>query len=507
MFILADGREHFYQWDVNRKLIVTDSTITEVHFCNKTDECSLVCEVYQEDSKRVVNVPNILLQTAWDIRAYAYTGEATLVEARFKVQARTKPTDYVYTETEVCKWEQLEDNLINEVKELEEEIKQEVEDIVAESELGIDINKLSNCLKGTANGEVVLLDDISPIANNIDVSVRGKNLVDISFDKWVENPTLGTGKYIRLPFTEGQTFTVSFALLNEESIPKYFYLFALNADGTKKESYLIGDAVKIPTSTKTVASGQEYYIGCATAATTSFDDKFTNWLAKFAYIQVELGSSATAYAPYIEDLSAVKVWAQGKNLVDEDAIFTGLEFVKQEDGSYYGKMTSVATAFENTAHIAGRFSIQYDGKCDESSLSATPFTVKVTYTDGTIVYSSAGEFGVNDNTGEWIHKSTQTSAVKIVDRIELAYNNRKSIYIRNLQIELGDTATAYEPYKEPVEYTVNADGTTDGIKPILPNTTLTTNTNGAIMDIEYSKDINKAYQELYNAIISLGGNI
>ena len=32
MFKIYDGREQFYQWDLDRKLIVEDAAITEVHF-------------------------------------------------------------------------------------------------------------------------------------------------------------------------------------------------------------------------------------------------------------------------------------------------------------------------------------------------------------------------------------------------------------------------------------------------------------------------------------------
>ena len=108
MFSILDGRSCFYQWDINQKLIVEDASITEVHFCNKTDKCSLVCEIYTEDGLRLVNVPNILLQSAWDIRVYAYKENHTKIEERFKVKERTKPADYVYTEEELKEWEKLE---------------------------------------------------------------------------------------------------------------------------------------------------------------------------------------------------------------------------------------------------------------------------------------------------------------------------------------------------------------------------------------------------------------
>lgn len=109
MFKIYDGRFEFYQWDLDRKIIVADPAITEVHFCNKTDDCSLVVEVYELGGKRVANVPNILLQENWDIRVYGYCGECyTKTAARFKVVGRTKPADYVYTETEVKSWETME---------------------------------------------------------------------------------------------------------------------------------------------------------------------------------------------------------------------------------------------------------------------------------------------------------------------------------------------------------------------------------------------------------------
>lgn len=95
MFKIADGREHFYQWDLDRQVIVEDSSITEVHFCNRTDECSLVVEVVDG----LANVPNILLQNSFDIRVFGYDGKATLYDEKFKVKPRTQPSDYVYTET------------------------------------------------------------------------------------------------------------------------------------------------------------------------------------------------------------------------------------------------------------------------------------------------------------------------------------------------------------------------------------------------------------------------
>lgn len=113
MFKIADGRESFYQWDLDRQVIVEDKSIVEVHFCNRTDDCSLVVEVVDG----LANVPNILLQSSFDIRVFGYDGKATLHDKKFKVNARTKPADYTYKETEIKSYEYLE----NKIREIEEQ--------------------------------------------------------------------------------------------------------------------------------------------------------------------------------------------------------------------------------------------------------------------------------------------------------------------------------------------------------------------------------------------------
>ena len=107
MFSIKGNKEHFWQWDLNQALIVENEEINEVHFCNGTADCSLVCAI----NEGLVNVPNILLQSANDIRVYAVCGDSTIGEQLFKVRARTKPEDYVYTETEVLRYEDLEERI------------------------------------------------------------------------------------------------------------------------------------------------------------------------------------------------------------------------------------------------------------------------------------------------------------------------------------------------------------------------------------------------------------
>ena len=111
MFSILDGREHFYQWDIDRKLIVKDGSIDKVHFCNRTGSCSLVRCVYEVNGTYLVDVPNIILQDNYRLNVYGYDRNYTKHSQSFTIVARTRPEDYVYTEQEQAQWEALEERI------------------------------------------------------------------------------------------------------------------------------------------------------------------------------------------------------------------------------------------------------------------------------------------------------------------------------------------------------------------------------------------------------------
>lgn len=136
LFTIKDGREHFYQWDIDRQLIVDDESINQVHFCNKTDDCSLICNVFDDNGLRVVNVPNILLTTDWQINVYAYDKNYTKYSQAFKVIKRTKPEDYVYTETEVLNY----NTLLEMINDVDANIGEIVEDYLTKNPVNVDLS-------------------------------------------------------------------------------------------------------------------------------------------------------------------------------------------------------------------------------------------------------------------------------------------------------------------------------------------------------------------------------
>lgn len=78
--------------------------------------------------------------------------------------------------------------------------------------------------------------------------------------------------------------------------------------------------------------------------------------------------------------------------------------------------------------------------------------------------------------------------------------------LSNFQIELGENATEYEPYREPVEATADEDGNVEGLMSLAPNMTVF-GENGTVIDCAYNRDINKAFEEITQAMISMGANI
>ena len=131
MFKIQDGRKSFTQWDLNRKIIVEDDSITQVHFTNLLNKNALVSEV----KNHLADVPNVLLQDYGTILIYGYDGNYTKYVEAFRVVRREKPEDYIYTETEVLNY----NNLLERMNNIEGSIQQVVTDYLRENPPKVDL--------------------------------------------------------------------------------------------------------------------------------------------------------------------------------------------------------------------------------------------------------------------------------------------------------------------------------------------------------------------------------
>lgn len=110
MFAIANDRKSLWQWDLNQQLTVAGDC-TEVHYLDRGAPSTLTVSV--KDGK--ADIPNILLQKAGRLVVYAYIIDAqdhhTKVCEVFGISARPKPAEYVYTETEVKTWSDLQSQI------------------------------------------------------------------------------------------------------------------------------------------------------------------------------------------------------------------------------------------------------------------------------------------------------------------------------------------------------------------------------------------------------------
>ena len=127
----------------------------------------------------------------------------------------------------------------------------------------------------------------------------------------------------------------------------------------------------------------------------------------------------------------------------------------------------------------------------------------VLYTDGTRTPVAAA----NSYNNKFTKVVLKTDANKTVRGLQIAgFSGDCTIYIKhNMQIELGAVSTDYEPYVEPIEYISDQDPIK--IPSLYPTTVLYEAGGGGVVTAEYHRDINKAFAELQNAFLSLGGNI
>ena len=116
MLTLNDGRKELYQWDTGRTATV-DIDCDIVHFSNLKYGESLAVEVKEGE----VAIPNKLLMSGELIYCWAFVKDAggayTKKEQTFAVIKRAKPSDYVYTETDVITVKTAVENALEEAKE------------------------------------------------------------------------------------------------------------------------------------------------------------------------------------------------------------------------------------------------------------------------------------------------------------------------------------------------------------------------------------------------------
>ena len=212
----------------------------------------------------------------------------------------------------------------------------------------------------------------------------------------------------------------------------------------------------------------------------------------------------------VENLTAVKVRKQGKNLIPfpykdlklGTSTYNGIDFTVYEDGSILinGTATKSTTKYlyNNATDLLGLKS----GITISGSKNASDETQQGN------VYFVCNYYDSTGSMKQGLLVSTASSGTKtITDEwkgLGIYINVPNGKTLNNLlikpQLEIGATVTEYEPYITPTEYIPNTDGTVNGVTSLYPNTTLTADMDGVLIDCEYNRDINKAFAALEAAM-------
>ena len=352
-------------------------------------------------------------------------------------------------------------------------------------------SSFANAIKNKISGNIVRVDDVSPVNHIMNVTVDNKNIWDGEsfFEKGSNSHTLTVN------ITE--PIVLSFKTTEDIEYSNQVWIFGVYyADGTS------GGYV----NSSYAPSGGTY----SKVFTASKDNPITKIIGRGEYIsagryydiQIELGETPTDYSPHI-DPTTIKLTGCGKNLVtypysSKTGTFFGITYT--EDGN--GKITVSGTTPETSGvswDIArnvflkkGTYTLSGAEKLNGLDLRVYSPSKKKSY-----AWLKAGEkyvtFAVDED---------------VTDVLVYLNSSARNVTVSGYclpQIEIGETATAYELYNG-VTYTPNADGSCEVVW-VPPTRTLFTDLSTATITCEYNRDINKVIETLTQAIISLGGNV
>ena len=333
-----------------------------------------------------------------------------------------------------------------------------------------------NALKGSASGNAIPIMDISPIPHQIKVNVEIPEYKTV-----VEKDALSSETISFEPLTE---WVITTNLVNEG--------LTLNLeDGSEWHSY---GALEITSGARYVKV--EYQNGVVSQyfynddAMTDLYNSFTDETTLSPLVGISFWED-THIKVETKFEGSVSVDVYGKNLFENDT-------KKIEKHSF--KSSSTATPVEYWGYVLplvkGKYTIHaipigdkinsyiYGALLDANGVRQATVNIVAITTLSTITFDALDGYSLFMYYG--IKNQTK----------DLAKTNFGYF---NIQLESGTTSTAYEPYKAPETYVANDDGTVD----IPYECTSMTLMSDSKMDVEYNRDINKAFAELQNVVAQL----
>jgi hypothetical protein len=403
---------------------------------------------------------------------------------------------------------------VNLAAEYNKDLSKAFDELKDEQDTKIEKSKLlfTNALKDEASGEIISVNDVSPIEHEMKVKASSKNLIPYPYfnaNLIINGVSVTDNGDGSLTLNGTSTGNVNIYLTDNNTffLPPGTYYGSLGISNTNI-LFCIGGGNSELTDMTTIDNKVFTMTTYGTIGRCMIQGKSgVTYDNVTIYPQIEKGTVATEYTPYVADVSGAKLLKQGKNLfsyvnwcnyIKDNFYAEGHNYAPNESITHLeedcfsfvvmqpvgGDVKFEDMRFkENTQYT---FSFEYDFKYSNTSYTVNPF--KISYTDGTLT-----SIGSNDKEQGKFRKVNFTSAAnKTIKEIwvpKLSAGCR--VYIKkNMQIEEGE-ATEYEPYIESIEYPITADGTVEGVTSIYPSTTLYSDTKGVLVEAEYNRDINK----------------
>ena len=328
------------------------------------------------------------------------------------------------------------------------------------------LDQRANALKGTASGEIIALDDVSPLEHKVGVKLRSKNLFDVSKIQTTETITNnGDGS---LTLSQYANFT-NLRLKDLTPSLKVGDIAVLSVSYDSEPSYK-AILLKEPNIGWTFGNAMTITEDMLNSSVYLYGNRDNVTVVTLSNIQIELGTTATAYTPFVADNKGVIIKTCGKNLFD--GVLT-----EATAGPIYRRLEMYFAAgvytisFSNIVYWQAA-NVQYSG-----NTHAKTFT-----------------FTIPNSGIYYIQFRMDESATTPWDESTL------------IQVECGTTATPYEPYNDVMQTTMGLAESAE-LPSVSPNMTILTDTTGVVIEANYNKDINIVIEKMTQAIISLGGNI
>lgn len=387
--------------------------------------------------------------------------------------------------------------------------------------------KNSKYMNPTLSGTIISAKDVNPIEHDVDLVVKSKNLLPTPYDfgdtTTVNGVTFTTNADGSITINGTATETISFCISDNKArleTGKHYFsvqeelpsgldilVYYLNSNGMAiQQCYLTTTTISAPypDNYKALASAQ-WIIKIASGTALN------NVVIK---PMIEKGETATEYVPY--STNGVTVSRYGKNLLPYPyydvtrygniLTTSGITYTVNDDGSF--TVVGTATANANYTFIPASYDTAMPLKAGTYTVSiGTPNTEQIQFRLGTMNASGAATLVANFNAGYGLTEKTFTLSEDSRIYFNAIVGRGKTIAETTFypQLELGETATDYEPYIEPTVYTATADGTVEGVKSISPSMTLIPNNNAVTVECEYLRDIDLYIDNLLKSVAMIGG--